>query len=193
MERNFWNRGFRFKVRLWPFWIDSNQRNLRPKIFVFAICSTYDPPPFFEKIVMFKEKSHKWDIFFEIKILILRYVLDHSESSPIKKVDQKSLSLPFLRSKVAKFRGFLKIFDRKIKFQKKIVHSFCNFYCRSFEASYTSERLNGAPYWKRWHLFYQILKFTPSFFYQFWKLLGWALDILAFFRNFFCVFLENLR
>ena len=80
-----------------------------------------DSSPDFDKIStcdpIFRKNGYvksQWEKIFEFEIFVLKYVLDHSESIPTKKF----LSLPFFRPKMAKNRGFLKIFGRK-KFSKK--------------------------------------------------------------------------
>ena len=54
--------------------------------------------PIFQETAMSSEKSHDGIFFFEIDILILKYILDHSESIHTKKkkfFDQKFMSLLF--------------------------------------------------------------------------------------------------
>ena len=75
---------------------------------------------------MFPERSH-YGIFFEIEIFIIEYVLDHSESIPIKFFSKKKLFLPFFRLERVHSRGFLKIFGQKF-FQQTFFYLFNTFY-----------------------------------------------------------------
>ena len=55
-----------------------SNKNVRPKFFVFFIFSTYDLH--FLKKWLFVKRNSVMEHFFEIKIFILEYVCDHSES-----------------------------------------------------------------------------------------------------------------
>ena len=90
MGKIFRNRDFHFEIRFRPFGIDFDQK-IRPKIFVLAIF-TYDP--FSKKMAMSPEKVITGKMF-EIEIFILRYVLDHSESIPIKNFRPKIFVFAF--------------------------------------------------------------------------------------------------
>ena len=105
-----------------------------------------DSSPDLEKISTYDPHfSKKWlcqaimGIFFEIEIFVLKYVLNHSESIPTKKFffRPKIFVFAIFWPKMAKNKGFLKIFGRKKTFFNKIfVPSFRTFYCGSFELSY---------------------------------------------------------
>ena len=78
---------------------------------------------------------------FEIEIFVLKYVLDHSESIPTKKIfSTKNFCLcHFFDQKWPKIEVFWQFFSKKI-----FVPTFRTFYCGSFEPSYSCVPLTFA-------------------------------------------------
>ena len=81
MGQFYRTQDFHFKIHFEPFWIHSDKK-ISAKNFCLCHFMKYDRH--FSKKWLCHQTSHK-RIFFEIKAFILKYVLDYSESIPIKK------------------------------------------------------------------------------------------------------------
>ena len=114
---------FSFQIRFGPFWMNSIKKISTKKCFLF-IFSTYDL--FFRKKWPCPLKSLNGRFSFEIEIFILEYIVNHSESIPIKKISSKNFCLRhFYDQKWPKsevFRWFL--VGRKFFFSKNFCTSF---------------------------------------------------------------------
>ena len=116
-----WEKIFEIEIFVSKYVLDHSESIPTKKIFStknFCLCHFLTCDPIFRK----KGCQVTMGKIFEFEIFVLKYVLDHSESILKKKFffDQKFLSLTFFDPKMAKNRGFLKIFGRKKFFFKKI-------------------------------------------------------------------------
>ena len=96
--------------------------------------------PIFRKNGYVPKKKVTMEYFFEIGTFILKYVLDYSESIPIKIF----CLCHFFDQKWPKLEVFWRFLVEKNFFSKIFLPTFRNFYCGSFEPSYSCVPLTFA-------------------------------------------------